>query len=137
MQKQTKSKLIPEGLKKTGARIAVVKILQESKKPKEVSEIVKNLKRSQQEVNQATVYRILEVFEKRGVVNKIDFQEGKFRYEIADKDHHHLICNSCGSIEDISDCKISELEIEIMKKKGFLTNRHSLEFYGTCKKCRH
>ena len=66
------------------------------------------------------------MFQEKGLVKQISFNEGKFRYELSNKeDHHHLICESCGKIEDISDCNIPDLEKEINKKKQFLF-RHNV-----------
>ncbi len=135
MQK-VKLNLQTKGLRNTKGRSDVLKVLEDEKVPVDVSHIQQHLDEKAVRVDPATVYRILDAFYKNGIVQRFDFQEGKFRYEIASKqDHHHLICESCGSIEDISDCNIKELEKEIGKKKGFLVKRHSLEFFGLCKDC--
>lgn len=86
-------------------------------------------------VDKVTIYRILETFYKKDLVKRLEFGEGKYRYELAGDDHHHLICESCGKVEDISDCHISELEKEISQKKKFLVKRHQLEFFGVCSSC--
>lgn len=123
------------GLKKTKARYAILHIFDEVKRPLDVAEIVQYLEKHDSAVDQATVYRILDAFHKKGVINQFEFQEGKFRYELAGSDHHHLICENCGRIEDISDCGIDRWEKEIKKRKGFIVKRHALEFFGVCQSC--
>jgi Fur family transcriptional regulator, ferric uptake regulator len=67
---------------------------------------------------------------------QIQFQEGKLRYELAGKEHHHhLVCENCGKIEDVLSRVIPALEEEIKNKHKFLVKRHSLEFFGLCEDC--
>jgi Fur family ferric uptake transcriptional regulator len=122
-------------LKVTTARQAVLEFFAGNDKPVDVSELLVYLKEREIDADKATVYRILEVFYEKGIIARMEFGEGKFRYELAGADHHHLICERCGAIEDISDCHIDTLEKEIKKKKGFIVKRHSLEFYGACRQC--
>ncbi len=122
-------------LKNTKARSGVLEILNQRKTPLDAGEIALHLKREGVETNLATVYRILDISYKKGLVDRLEFQEGKFRFELPKGEHHHLICENCGAIEDFSDCSLSDLEKEIGKKKGFSVKRHCLEFYGFCKNC--
>lgn len=122
-------------LKATNARKVALHFFEKESRPIDAEEILSHLRKHDLETDRATVYRILDVFYKKGIISRIELQEGKFRYELTGEDHHHLICEKCGKIEDISDCNISVLEKEIKKKKGFLVKRHSLEFYGICQSC--
>lgn len=122
-------------LKATNARKVTLHFLEKTNRPIDADQILEHLRLHDLETDRATVYRILDVFFKKGLINRFEFQEGKFRYELKGEDHHHLICEKCGVIEDISDCSISTLEKEIRAKKGFLVKHHALEFYGVCKSC--
>lgn len=134
--KTDKTQIRGSGLKGTKPRLAVLHILEEESRPMDVSEIISGLKEHNVNADQATVYRIVDSFFKKGLVHRLDFQEGKFRYEKkSDTEHHHLICESCGKIEDISDCRIDEFQESISVRKGFLIIRHSLEFFGLCMNC--
>lgn len=127
---------IMDTLKKTKGREAVLRVLEDEQTPVDVSHIQNHLVKEAVSVDPATVYRILDVFYRQGIVHRLEFREGKYRYELASKeDHHHLICESCGSIADISDCAIPFLQKDIEKKKGFLVKHHSLEFFGLCLNC--
>ncbi|MBI2033301.1 MAG: transcriptional repressor [Candidatus Levybacteria bacterium] len=121
--------------KKTKGRDAVIKILQSEDAPVDAAHIYEHLVKKHVSINQATLYRILDFFTDQGMIDRFEFQEGKQRFEIVRGDHHHLICEMCGCIEDIEDCNIKDLEKDITKKKKFLVKRHSLEFYGVCQSC--
>jgi Fur family ferric uptake transcriptional regulator len=122
-------------LRKTPARIELLQVFSAELRPLDVGEIRARLENRGVSVDQATVYRMLDSFLHHGIITRFEFQEGKFRYELTGEEHHHLVCTSCGTIEDISDCNLSGLEKEIRLKKGFLVKRHSLEFFGLCRNC--
>lgn len=123
-------------LKATPTRLAILKMLETKTTPVDVATIMENLESSGLRVDPATVFRIINLFTQKGLTSKLSLNEGKFRYEIASKgDHHHLICQSCGKMEDVADPWISSLEKTIEKKKGFKIKSHSLEFFGICLKC--
>src|SRR6266568_4770206 len=123
-------------LRATPARVAVMRLLEKVDMPVDVQMVREYLEKLEIETDPATVFRIMGSFMQKGLVRQISFNEGKFRYELASRpDHHHLICNSCGKVEDFSDCNIAELEKDIKRRKGFLVESHSLEFYGVCREC--
>jgi Fe2+ or Zn2+ uptake regulation protein len=123
-------------LRATPARIAVMQLLEKTTTPVDAQMIKDYLDEAKIATDPATVFRIMGMFMEKGLVKQVSFNEGKFRYELASKpDHHHLVCNNCGKIEDFSDCAIPELESDIKKKKGFKVESHALEFYGLCTKC--
>ena len=123
--------------RKTPAREAVTEFLSLADAPVDIEQIINFLRSKSLNTNKVTVYRIIEYLYKEGIVNRLDLQEGKFRYELAKDDHHHLICDNCGKIDIVSDTVIPEMEKEIQKKQNFLVKRHSLEFFGLCKNCQN
>ncbi len=131
-----KNELNDVELRATPARLAVMKLLETSSKPIDVQTIISFLEKKDIKADPATVFRIVNMFTEKGLVKPIQLHEGKFRYELANiADHHHLMCNICGDIEDISDCNIDALEKDIKKKKQFTVTSHSLEFFGLCSNC--
>jgi Fe2+ or Zn2+ uptake regulation protein len=121
-------------LKVTQARLAILEILQHEK-PLDVTEIAYQLVKRKVATDQVTIYRILDVFCEKKVAQRIQFQEDKFRYELITNDHHHLICQKCGEVQDLSSCPVTKLEAEIYTKQKFLVREHSLEFFGLCLHC--
>ncbi len=100
-------------------------------------------KQAEREVHAATVYRSLELFIKAGLVHCINVGKDRTYYEITfgRTHHHHIICTSCGDIEDVNSCFIMDQE-ETTKpaqvfglKKFRRVESHSLEFFGICMSC--
>ncbi len=136
MQKADEINLNDSGLKKTTSRLAIIDILEKQKIPADVPTILKELRLKKILTNQVTVYRILNNFLEKGIINRIELHEGKFRFELARrKHHHHLVCQNCGKIEDVEDSLIQKLEKQITMKKKFMVKDHSLEFFGLCASC--
>lgn len=131
-----KDELNASSLRATPARMAIMSLLETTQQPLDVQSMITYLEKKDIKTDPATVFRIMNMFTEKGIVTPISFNEGKLRYELSAKeDHHHLICEKCGSIEDISDCNIEGLENDINKRKQFLVKRHALEFFGVCKQC--
>lgn len=129
-------KLLQEsGLKSTSARVALLSLLDHEDNPLDALSISKSLNEKGESIDQATVYRILDLLTDKGLITRLEFGEGKFRYEVQKKHHHHLICQNCGRIEDAEGNFIDQIEKEIRLEKGFLVKSHSLEFFGLCKNC--
>jgi Fe2+ or Zn2+ uptake regulation protein len=136
IQHDCKDELNEVDLRATPARLALMTLLEKSDKPLDVQSMINFLEKKDIKTDPATVFRIVNMFTEKGLVRPIQLNEGKFRYELKDKaDHHHLVCEKCGEIEDISDCNIHALEKEIEKKKKFKVTSHSLEFFGVCLSC--
>lgn len=129
------NQLEEHNLRKTPSRLELLNIFSEEVKPLDAIELRSRLEKRGITVDQATIYRMLDSFLTHGIIIRFEFQEGKFRYELAGMEHHHLICTNCSKIEDISDCNLSLLEMEIREKKGFLVKKHALEFFGVCSSC--
>ena len=123
-------------LKSTPARAAITDFLRRSSSPVDVEEIINFLRSKKLKTNKVTVYRNIEFLYKNKVVERLEFGEGKFRYEIKKRHHHHhLICTNCGKIEEVKGDFLKKMEEEIYKNKNFKVTGHSLEFFGLCRSC--
>jgi Fur family ferric uptake transcriptional regulator len=91
------------------------------------------------EIGLATVYRTLELFSELEVLQKMDFGDGRSRYEINEKTtphhHHHLICLSCNKVKEFEDDLLETLETVISRKSNFEIVDHQVKFYGYCEEC--
>lgn len=135
-QHDCKNELRQVDLRATPARVAVMSFLEKTSQPVDVTSVIDYLNANGIKTDPATVFRMMNTLTQKGITTPIQFQEGKTRYELSDKDdHHHLICDNCGKIEDISDIVIPTLEKEIRSKRNFKVLRHSLEFFGLCPAC--
>lgn len=123
------------GLRATPARKAVLNVVQSHSAPIDIPHILTHLGKQSIHADQATIYRIIDTFLDKGIIDRLQFQKSKFYYELSREEHHHAICTNCGAVEDISNCEISVVERHIEKTKGFKVKKHSLEFFGLCKNC--
>lgn len=121
-----------KGIEKTPARVHILAAAMNSDIPLEATEVAAVIGDS---AHLATVYRTLERFVKAGILERIDFQEGKFRYEYVRHHHHHAVCESCGKIENVEDAGIEEIESRVRRESGFLVRRHAIELFGICNTC--
>ena len=91
------------------------------------------------DIGLATVYRSLELFTSLDLVKKLDFGDGRSRYELNDHNlshsHHNLICLGCGRVIEFTSDFAEEIRIRIKKKNGFNIVDYQLKFYGYCKDC--
>ncbi len=123
-------------LKVTPARVAVLTVLSRSKKPLTVEEILARL--GEGTTDQATVYRMMKSFQAKSIVRQVDFEHGHAHYELAGaREHHHLVCVSCGRVEDVEGCPIEEHYAGVLKKLPEFSEiyRHTLELFGLCRAC--
>lgn len=105
------------------------------------AEDVHNIVRQQSnDIGLATVYRTLELLSELDVLQKMDFGDGRSRYEINETStahhHHHLICLSCGEVREFEDDLLEELENVIARNSNFTIVDHQVKFYGYCQECR-
>ncbi len=125
------------GYKVTPGRVALLTVLAKSPLPLSIKRILALTK--SKNLDQVSVYRALEDFALKGIVQKVDLQHAHAHYEfVAEHNHHHhVICKNCDTIEDIENCDTSAIEASALKKsKSFASIKsHSLEFFGICKKC--
>lgn len=121
------------GFRITTGRIAVLNALAKSPAPATIKDILKTI--THIKLDQATVYRMLEAFREKGIVQMVNLEHDHSHWELTHH-HHHAICERCGKIVDISTCDLHALEADIKKVSGFTAiSRHSLEFFGICKAC--
>ncbi len=97
------------------------------------------LRQQSAEIGLATVYRTLELLSELGVLQKMDFGDGRSRYEINETNtphhHHHLICVACGKVKEFEGDLLETLETVIARKSNFIIVDHQVKFYGYCQEC--
>lgn len=124
------------GHKATPSRLSLLQILAKADAPLSIPSIIKESRNS---LTQATLYRALESLVDVGIVRRIDVGHTHAHYELesSEKHHHHLICKSCGVIEDVELCEVSDISTSVLRRSKKFTKiqGHSLEFFGVCKKC--
>ena len=97
-------------------------------------EIFDAARRSEPGLGLATVYRTLELLLATGSVRPLAGR-GRFAYvRCAPGHHHHLVCLSCGSVEETDLCAAPP-KAELQRRHGFAAEEHQFEVFGTCAEC--
>jgi Fur family ferric uptake transcriptional regulator len=122
--------LVDGGVKTTKNRLAVLDVLLQKQKPFSVLEIKDRLKNT----NIVTIYRVLDLLVKSKIVSRVMVSENSVKFEYVKNHHHHLVCTSCGYIEDVQLCPVATINIKTNKNFTQILG-HSLEFFGICKAC--
>lgn len=135
-----KKELHGAGYKLTPQREATLTVLLEREEDHlSAEEIFLLVKEKAPEIGLATVYRTLELLNEIKIVDKINFGDGVSRYDLRKEGvehfHHHLVCMECGSVEEILEDLLSDVEKTIEEQWNFQVKDHRLTFHGVCKKC--
>ena len=132
------SDLKKAGLKVTLPRMKILEFLEVTDVRHHSAEsIYKALLNDGEEIGLATVYRVLTQFEAAGLVERHHFESGQAVFELNEKGHHdHIVCVSCGKVEEFYDEMIEMRQREVANSKGYEVTDHSLTLYGMCPVCK-
>lgn len=120
-----------KGLRMTGQRRIIGQVLQDSDDHPDVEELYARASALDSGISIATVYRTVKLFEEAGILERLEFGDGRARYEDAERDHHdHLIDMNTGEVIEFVDPEIEALQEKIAAKLGYTLRGHRLELYG-------
>ena len=129
------------GLKATLPRIKILDVFQQTKRRHLTAEdVFKVLLSDGADIGLATVYRVLMQFEQAGLLTRSNFESGKAVFELNEGQHHdHLVCLTCGRVEEFFDAEIEQRQHAIAGQRGYELQEHSLALYARCTKadCQH
>ena len=125
------------GLKATLPRLKILEIFQSGDQRHMTAEdVYRVLLNHHSDIGLATVYRVLTQFEQAGILERSHFESGKAVYELNEGTHHdHLVCTSCGKVEEFYDAEIERRQQMIAKDKGWALQDHAMSLYGLCADC--
>ena len=132
---ETKQILRSLKIKATPGRVKILQVLSSAKRPVCIKDIGKAI--GLKAVDQATIYRNLEIFRNLGLAKRVDFRKEQAYYELVGPDHHHLVCTRCGLVEKFTGCNFGAISKAALKQSRRFSqiNEHSLELFGLCKSC--
>ena len=109
----------------------IARVLEDSTDHPDVEELYTRASAQDASISIATVYRTVKLFEESGILDRLEFGDGRARYEDAERDHHdHLIDITTGKVIEFVDSEIEELQERIATKLGYTLRGHKLELYG-------
>lgn len=138
------TELKSSGLKATLPRLKILEVFQRAAatgtRHLAAEDVYKSLIAENLDVGLATVYRVLQQFEQAGLLSRSHFEQGRAVFELNEGSHHdHLVCLTCGRVEEFVDSEIEKRQHKIAAERGFQLQDHALALYGVCSKpdCPH
>lgn len=130
-------RLRPAGTKRSGKRDRIVNVFLRQEGHLSADDLVDLIKREDHRISRATVYRTLQWMVEAGVARKVDFGEGRFRFEHSYRHprHYHLICKTCNRSYEFLSSDIETLVEEVAVARGFTARQSVVQIYGTCEAC--
>jgi Fur family ferric uptake transcriptional regulator len=120
-----------QGLRMTDQRRVIAEVLDACDDHPDVEELHRRATARDPAISIATVYRTVKLFEEHGILERLDFRDGRARYEDADRDHHdHLIDVVSGAVIEFVDREIEALQRRVADRYGYELVGHRLELYG-------
>lgn len=137
---QTKAltdKLVKLGYRRTRIRQAMLKAFATTTAPLSAAALQSALTQNGLRPNKTTVYRELDALVRCEMVLAVEFGDGLRRYELdRQPHHHHLICEDCGRVTDITLTQdLHSEQARLTRLHNFSIRRHALEFFGRCSDC--
>jgi Fur family ferric uptake transcriptional regulator len=132
------SRLKPSGGKRSSKREQIVNVFLRQEGHLSADDLVDLIRREDHRISRATVYRTLQWMVDAGIARKVDFGEGRFRFEHSYRQprHFHLICKTCHRSFEFLSSDIEALVEEVATARSFSASQSVVQIYGTCEECR-
>ena len=131
-------RLRPAGTKRSSKRDLIVNVFLKQEGHLSAEDLADRIAREDRRISRATVYRTLQWMVEAGIARKVDFGEGRFRFEHSYRHprHFHLICKTCNRSYEFLSSDIEALVEEVAAARGFTARQSVLQIYGTCEACK-
>ena len=131
-------KLRPAGGRRSNKRDFIVNTFLRQEGHISADELVDTIRGQDSRISRATIYRTLQWMVDAGIARRVDFGEGRFRFEHSYRHprHFHLICKSCNQSFEFLSSDIEALIEEVASARKFDARQSVLQIYGTCESCR-
>jgi Fur family ferric uptake transcriptional regulator len=131
MESRIERLCIERGLKMTGQRRVIARILSEASDHPDVEELYRRATALDARISVATVYRTVRLLEEKGILERRDFGGGRARYEASEHGHHHhLIDVETGRVVEFEDVAYEQAIKAVAARLGFDVVSHRLELFG-------
>ena len=122
---------LEKNMRMTEQRRVIARVLSQAGDHPDVEELHRRAHAVDPHISIATVYRTVRLFEESGIIDRLDFRDGRSRYEEHTDEHHdRLIDMKTGKVVEFVDPEIEALQETIARKLGYRLVDHRLELYG-------
>lgn len=97
--------------------------------------LYQNLKKEFSSLSVGTVYRNLNILVEQKLIQRLPFGSTHDRYEVIKNPHYHLVCETCGCVQDFDMPQYAEINEQAQTMSRFNISRHRIDFFGICEKC--
>jgi len=131
-------RLRPAGAKRSSKRDFIVNVFLRQEAHLSADDLVSLIRREDQRISRATVYRTLQWMVDAGIARKVDFGEGRSRYEHSYRHprHFHLICKTCNVSSEFLSSDIEAALEDVASARRFAARQSVVQIYGECDACR-
>jgi len=119
----------------TPQRMAILHVLRHEATHLSPGEVYKKALKELPGLTEPTVYRTLEFLAENGLARSSHSGSGHLTYEIADEEHHHIICRSCGAEIEVEHALLESLYKNLESASGFKNIDSHVSFFGVCPEC--
>lgn len=124
------------GLRVTGPRVAVLRVLDEATDHPSVEQVIERVRGAGTSISTQAAYDVCEALHRAALARRIELPGGPIRYESrTGADHHHMVCRGCGLTVDV-DCATGAVPCrEPADRQGFVLDEVDVTYWGTCSDC--
>ena len=130
MSESLLDRCLAKNIRMTSQRQVIIKVIEESDDHPDVDQLYLRSVQIDNTISIATVYRTVKLLEEAGLIERLEFGDGRSRYEEAGEHHEHLVDVETGEVFEFYNEELEALKEEIARKMGYDLIDHRLELYG-------
>ena len=124
------SRCLAKNIRMTSQRQIIIQVIEESDDHPDVDQLYLRSVELDNTISIATVYRTVKLLEEAGLIERLEFGDGRSRYEEAGEHHEHLVDIETGEVHEFYNEELETLKTEIAREMGYDLIDHRLELYG-------
>ena len=128
------SRCLAKDIRMTSQRQIIIQVIEESDDHPDVDQLYLRSVELDNTISIATVYRTVKLLEEAGLIERLEFGDGRSRYEEAGEHHEHLVDIETGEVHEFYNEELEMLKTEIARDMGYDLIDHRLELYGKKRK---
>ena len=125
---------LEKNIRMTTQRQIIIQVIEDSDDHPDVDQLYLRSVELDDTISIATVYRTVKLLEEAGLIERLEFGDGRSRYEEAGEHHEHLVDVETGEVHEFYNEKLETLKAKIAREMGYDLLDHRLELYGKKRK---